>query len=431
MNRKTSEALYEEALKYIPGGVNSPVRAFQSVGACPVFAARAKGSRLVDVDGNSYLDYITSWGPLVMGHCPDFIQQDLQKAAQYGISFGLATAVEVEMAKTVVESYPSIDMVRMVNSGTEATMSAVRASRGYTGRDKVVKFEGCYHGHSDGMLVGSGSGALTFSTPTSPGVPRAVVQDTLLCTYNDLDSVREAFRRYPGQIAAVILEPVAANMGVVLPVPGFLEGLRELTLAEGAVLIFDEVITGFRLALGGAAEYFGVEPDMACFGKIIGAGLPVGAYGGKREIMELVSPAGPVYQAGTLSGNPLAMSLGLSMLKKLRAEPETYEKLSSLARRLAEGLRAHLKEAGLSYTVTQIGSLVCLFFTEGEIKSYEGVKKCDTQQFSRYHKAMLDQGILTAPSQFEAMFISAAHTREDIDFTLECSRKAFRSLLGK
>ena len=428
MEFRKSAALFDEAVQVIPGGVNSPVRAFGSVGTHPIFVERAQGSKLWDRDGNCYIDYITSWGPMILGHCPELIGETIGRVARYGTSFGLPTAVEVEMAKEVVSAYPAIDMVRMVNSGTEATMSAIRVARGYTGRDKVIKFEGCYHGHSDGLLVSAGSGALTFNVPTSPGVPAAVVQDTIVCRYNDLEDVKAAFARYPGQIAAVILEPVAANMGVVPPERAFLQGLRELTRQEGTVLIFDEVITGFRLGLDGASGLYGIQPDMACFGKIIGAGLPVGAYGGRREMMKMVSPAGPVYQAGTLSGNPLAMSLGLEMLRELKAHPEIYRQLDAKAARLEAGFAKNLEDLELPYTLTRVGSLLCLFFTEGPVRSYDQVKACDTRSFSVYFNSMLRQGILLAPSQFEAMFVSAAHTDEDLERTIAANRVALQAV---
>ncbi len=427
MGTEKSAALFEEALRYIPGGVNSPVRAFRSVGTHPIFVDRAQGSKLWDCDGNCYIDYITSWGPMILGHCPEQIGQTISRVASKGTSFGLPTSVEVEMAREVTQAYPAIDMVRMVNSGTEATMSAIRVARGYTHRDKIIKFEGCYHGHNDGMLVSCGSGALTFQVPTSPGVPAAVVQDTIVCRYNDLQDVEAAFARYPGQIAGVIVEPVAANMGVVPPKEGFLQGLRQLTAENGAVLIFDEVITGFRLGLGGASQRYGVAPDMACFGKIIGAGLPVGAYGGRREIMEMVSPAGPVYQAGTLSGNPLAMSLGLEMLRELKAHPEIYTRLEEKAACLEAGFAQNIAQVGLPCTLTRVGSLLCLFFTEGPVEGYDQVRHSDTKKFAAYFASMLAQGVLIAPSQFEAMFVSAAHTQEDLEHTIAANRIALEA----
>ncbi len=424
MNREKSREAYEKACRLLPGGVNSPVRAFQSVGVPPVFVQRAKGSHVWDIDGNKYIDYIGSWGPMILGHSPDFLQEDALEAIGRGISYGLPTTLEVEMAELITSAYPAAEMVRMVNSGTEATMSAIRLARGCTGRDKFIKFEGCYHGHSDCLLVKSGSGTLTYGTPTSPGVPADVVKHTLVCRYNSLDSVEEAFAANPGQVAAVIVEPVAGNMGVVPSAPGFLQGLRDICTREGAVLIFDEVITGFRLAFGGASERYGVRPDLVCFGKIIGAGMPVGAYGGRRELMEYVSPAGPVYQAGTLSGNPLAMFMGLKQLRWLESHRQVYGQLEDSAAYLEQGIRAALGRLGLDFCVNRAGSLLSLFFTHGPVKSYDDVKRSNLEQFGRYFRALLEQGILAAPAQFEAMFVSAAHTREELDTTLAAMEAA-------
>jgi len=430
MKREHSEAIYEQALKYIPGGVNSPVRAFKSVGLNPIFIDHAKGSRIYDVDGNAYLDYICSWGPLMLGHSPEEIVSGVEEAVRKGTSYGIPTAIEVEVAQLIVEAYPAIDQVRMVNSGTEATMSALRVARAYTKRNKILKFEGCYHGHSDALLVKSGSGTLTYGVPTSPGVPADVVKDTLVAPYNDLEALETIFKKQGHEIAAVIVETVAGNMGVIAGTQPFLQLMRELTARYGAVLIFDEVITGFRLDYQSSVGYFGIEPDMACFGKIIGAGLPVGAYGGKKQIMELVSPVGPVYQAGTLSGNPLAMTLGKKHLEILRDCPEIYQDLERKANKLAKGLRLTLEKLNLDYTVNQVGSLVCLFFAKGPIKNYDDVVKCNISLFNKYFQCLLEKGILLAPTQFEAMFLSHAHSDEDIDFTIKCCAEALREAHG-
>ena len=419
-----SKAAFEKACKVIPGGVNSPVRAFQSVGGDPIFIDHAKGSHIVDIDGNEYIDYICSWGPFVLGHSHPMMAQGALEAIERGISYGLPTQIETEMAELICSAYKSAEMVRMVNSGTEATMSAIRGARGYTGKDKIIKFEGCYHGHSDCLLVKSGSGALTFGMPTSPGVPVGVVKNTLVCRYNDLDSVRETVQANKGEIAAIILEPIAGNMGVIAPRPGFLQGLRTLCDENGIVLIFDEVISGFRVAFGGAAELYGVCPDMVCFGKIIGSGLPVGAYAGKKEIMSMISPKGPVYQAGTLSGNPLAMFMGLKLLTYLKEHREVYKKVEEYGAKLEAGMRKLLVKHGLHYQIHRVGSLLCLFFTEQEISSYDDVKTCDTNKFLKYFQSMLEQGILLAPSQFEAMFVSAVHTEEDLEKTLRAMDNA-------
>lgn len=424
MKHEKSKALYEEAVNYIPGGVNSPVRAFKAVGLEPIFADHGEGSHLTDVDGNTYIDYICSWGPLLLGHSPKAIVEGIENVVAKGTSYGLPTAIEVEMAKLLIEAYPAIDKVRMVNSGTEATMSALRVARGYTGRNKILKFEGCYHGHSDALLVQSGSGTLTYGIPTSPGVPADVVKHTLVARYNDIESVKALFEANKGEIAAVIVEPIAGNMGVIEGKKDFLEGLRQLCSQEGTVLIFDEVITGFRIAYGSAPEYFGVKPDMVCFGKIIGAGLPVGAYGGKAEIMNQVSPVGPVYQAGTLSGNPLAMYMGKKNIEFLKAHQEIYPMLTKKAARLQEGFQKNLEKLDLPFTVNRGCPLVCLFFAEGPIENYEQVKKCDTELFTIYYKEMLTRGILLPPAQFEGLFISAAHSDEEIDFTIKANCEA-------
>lgn len=427
--RKNEKSLkiYEEATKYIPGGVNSPVRAFKSVGLDPVFIDRAEGCKIYDVDGNEYIDYICSWGPLMLGHSPKEIVDGIEEVVKKGTSYGVPTAIEVDMAKLIVEAYPAIDQVRMVNSGTEATMSALRVARAYTGRNKILKFEGCYHGHSDALLVKSGSGTITYGVPTSPGVPEDVVKDTLVTRYNDIEATKTMFEKHGNEIAAVILETVAGNMGVVPGKKEFIQFLRDITKEYGTVLIFDEVITGFRLAYNSSVGYYGIEPDMACFGKIIGAGLPVGAYGGKKEIMDMVSPVGPVYQAGTLSGNPLAMYMGKKNLEILRDRPEIYSELERKATKLEEGLRANVEKLGLNYTVNRAGSLVCLFFAEGPINNYDDVTKCNVPMFNRYFEELLNRGILLAPTQFEAMFLSNAHTDEIIDETIKASYEALKA----
>lgn len=420
-----SEKIFEEAVRFIPGGVNSPVRAFGSIGSTPRMIARASGANMWDEDGNEYIDFIGSWGPMILGHSHTQVLEAVIDACAKGLSFGAATKIEVEMAKLICDSISSIDMIRMVNSGTEAVMSAIRAARGFTGRDKIIKFTGCYHGHSDGLLVKAGSGAMTSGIPDSAGVPAGCTKDTLTAAYNDLDSVDELFRQFPEEIACVIVEPVAANMGVVLPEAGFLEGLRYLCTRYGALLIFDEVITGFRLAFGGAQEYFGVRPDLTTYGKIIGAGMPVGAYGGRREIMEMVAPVGPVYQAGTLSGNPIAMAAGIEMLTILKENPSIYTGIRETGEYLFNGIQAILDETGAPCTVNHVSSLGNIFFTPDPVVDYTSAQKSDTAAFGRYFHYMLDNGVHLGPSQFEAMFVSAAHTREDIDQTLELIRKYF------
>ena len=429
MNHKKSEELYKEAVKYIPGGVNSPVRSFNSVGISPIFAKKAHGSKITDVDGNEYIDYICSWGPLMLGHSNEEISKGMEEVVSNGISFGLATEIEVEMAKMIVEAYPAIDQVRMVNSGTEATMSALRVARGYTGRNKILKFEGCYHGHSDGLLVKSGSGTITFGVPTSPGVPTDILKNTLVCRYNYIEDVKRTFEEHGQDIAAVIVETVGGNMGLVPGKKEFIEFLRQVCDEYKTVLIFDEVITGFRLAYDSSIGYFGIKPDMVCFGKIIGSGMPVGAYGGKKEIMQVVSPVGPVYQAGTLSGNPLAMYLGKRNLEVLRDNPQIYKELDRKGAMLEEGIKNNLKELGLNYTVNRAGSLVCLFFTEGPVQNYDDAIKCDIEKYNLYFKEMLERGVLIGPSQFEAMFLSNAHSDEDIEFTIKANYEALKNLL--
>ena len=420
-----SEELFDRAVKVIPGGVNSPVRAYGAIGIAPRFIDRADGCHIYDVDGKEYVDYIDSWGPMILGHNFPEVKESVLKACEKGLSFGCATAIEVEMAEFICDHIPHVDMVRMVNSGTEAVMSAVRVARGFTGKNKIIKFAGCYHGHSDAMLVSAGSGVMTSGVPDSAGVPKGCTEDTMTAVYNDLDSVRALMEQADGQTAAVIVEAVGANMGVVPPKKGFVEGLRKLCDEYGALLIFDEVITGFRLAFGGAAEYFGVTPDLVTYGKIIGAGMPVGAYGGRREIMELVSPVGKVYQAGTLSGNPIAMAAGLTQLKYLYEHQEIYKDLEKKGKRLYGGMEKILAEKNLPYHINHVSSLGSLFFTEQEVVDYTSAKSSDTKAFSEYFKGMLAQGIHMAPSQFEAMFLSVAHTDEIIDQTLEAVRNYF------
>ncbi len=423
-----SEELFQRAVKVMPGGVNSPVRAFGSVGTTPRFIKEAQGPYLYDEDENRYVDFIGSWGPMILGHGSQEVLERVAEACRRGLSFGAATAAEVEMAELVCGLIPSVEMVRMVNSGTEAVMSAIRLARGYTGRNKIIKFTGCYHGHSDGLLVKAGSGAMTSGIPDSIGVPVGCTQDTLSADYNSLDSVKEHFERCGEEIAAVIVEPVAANMGVVPPLPGFLEGLRSLCSQYGALLIFDEVITGFRLGIDGAQGYYHVTPDLTTFGKIIGGGMPVGAYGGKREIMEMVAPSGGVYQAGTLSGNPVAMAAGIAQLTILKNHPEYYTSLHEKADSFYGKMQEILKDRGLPYRVNHVGSLGCLYFTEQEVTNYESAKTSDTGAFADYCNYMLEHGIYLAPSQFEAMFLSLAHTEELLNETLRMVEQYFAGL---
>lgn len=411
-----SKELFEEAKKHIPGGVNSPVRAFRAVGRTPRFIASAHGSRIVDVDGNELIDYVCSWGPGILGHAHPRVIEKVTEACRDGLTFGAPTEREVRLAELIAELVPSMEVSRLVSSGTEAVMSAIRVARGFTGRDKIVKFKGCYHGHSDGLLVKAGSAALTSSVPDSAGVPADYTKNTLVALYNDPTSVEALFTANPKEIAAVVVEPVAANMGVVLPEPGFLPFLREITRQYGALLIFDEVITGFRLGLGGAQEYYGVTPDLTTLGKIVGGGMPMGAYGGKREIMDMVSPMGPVYQAGTLSGNPVATAAGLETLRILKEDPGVYERLEKKARKLADTVQ---NAAGGTVWVNQIGSLLSIFFTDCNVVDYESAVSSDTARYKTYFGQVLDRGIYVAPSQFEAMFVSDAHTEEDIEFTCQ------------
>lgn len=421
----TSHKLFSEAEQYIPGGVNSPVRAWRAVGGRPLFIQRGRGCRVIDVDGQEYIDYVCSWGPLVAGHAHPQVTAAVEDTLKRGTSFGAPTAKEVELAKFIVESVPSIEKVRLTSSGTEATMTALRLARAYTGRTKIVKFAGCYHGHSDALLVRAGSGALTLSQPDSLGVPEAVASQTWVADYNDLQSVERYLRAEP--VAAVIVEPVPGNMGVVLPDPGFLSGLRELTRAHGTVLIFDEVMTGFRLARGGAQELYRVEPDLTCLAKVVGGGLPLAAVGGKREIMDLLAPLGPVYQAGTLSGNPLAVTAGLETLK-IVCRPGGYERLQELGTSLAEGLRAAIRETGIPACVNQIGSMFTVFFGVEAVRDYATAIRSDTQMFARYFQGMIERGIYLPPSQFEAAFLSLMHTEGEIAETLRAAREVFRSL---
>ena len=414
-----SELLFEEAVQYIPGGVNSPVRAYGSVGMTPRFMKRADGPYIFDVDGNKYIDYICSWGPKILGHNNQEVLRQVVNACENGMSFGAATEIEVQIAKFICNSIPHVEMIRMVNSGTEAVMSAIRAARGFTGRDKIIKFAGCYHGHSDAMLVSAGSGVMTAGVPDSLGVTRGATADTLTAVYNDLESVEYLLQANKDQVAAIIVEPVAANMGVVLPKPGFLEGLRQLCDESGALLIFDEVITGFRLAFGGAAEYFGVRPDMVTYGKIIGGGMPVGAYGGRKDVMSVVSPAGKVYQAGTLSGNPIAMAAGMTQLQILHDNQEKYKELERLGEKLYGGMEKLIGQYHLPYSMNYVGSLGSLFFTKEPVTDYTSAKTADTKVFAQYFAYMLGHGIHLASSQFEAMFLSCMHDDTIIERTLE------------
>jgi len=422
-----SELLFEEAKKYIPGGVNSPVRAFKAVGGTPPFIASALGSKIYDVDGKEYIDYVSSWGPMIVGHQHPQVIEALQKALTKGLSYGAPTEAEIELARMIVEAVPSIEMVRMVNSGTEATMSVIRLARGYTGRDKIIKFSGCYHGHGDFLLVKAGSGATTLGIPDSKGVPDDFARNTITLPFNNLDAVKRAVKAEASKIAAIIVEPVPGNMGVVLPQEGFLRGLRDLCHETGIVLIFDEVMSGFRVAWGGAQSLYGVIPDMTCLGKVIGGGLPVGAFGGKKEIMENLAPLGPVYQAGTLSGNPLAVTAGLETLKIL-AQPGTYETLGKSADYLVEDAKKLAQKTGVKTHISRVGSMFTLFFASQEVIDYDTALKSDTAAFSRYFHLMLKGGIYLAPSQFEANFISLAHSQENLNKTLEVMAKTFKEL---
>ncbi len=419
-----SEAAFRAARDVMPGGVSSPVRAFGAVGGVPRFIAKGAGAVLTDLDGNSYTDYVGSWGPLILGHADERVVAAINKAAAKGCSFGAPTEAEIRLAELVIARVPGIEMVRFVNSGTEATMSAVRLARGFTGRDAVVKFEGCYHGHVDALLVNAGSGLLTFGIPSSPGVPGAVTADTLVLPYNNLIPAKELFAEHGKRIAAVLVEPIAGNMGCVPPAEGFLAGLRSLCDQHGALLVFDEVMTGFRVAPGGAQQLYGVQPDLTCLGKVLGGGLPMAAYGGRREIMEQVSPLGPVYQAGTLSGNPLATAAGIATLEAL-AEPDVYETLEARSARLAEGLSEAAQAAGVRVYHTRVGSMLCVFFTEGPVTDHASAVRSDTKAYARYFHAMLERGVYLAPSQYECMFVSLAHTDELIESTIQAADEAF------
>ncbi len=429
MSIKKSQKLFTEAKKYIPGGVNSPVRAFKSVGGIPLFISRGEGARFWDVDGKEYLDYIGSWGPHLFGHNPSFIKEALLEALENGTSFGAPTELEVKMAEIITSLVPSVEKVRMVNSGTEATMSAVRTARGYTGKDKFIKFEGCYHGHADYFLIKAGSGALTLGVPTSPGVTNGNASDTLLADYNDINSVKKITRANKNEIAAIIIEPIAGNMGVVKANDEFIKELRAICYEEKIVLIFDEVMSGFRVTAGGAQEFFGVNPDLSTFGKIIGGGLPVGAFGGKEEIMEQLAPNGPIYQAGTLSGNPLAMAAGYSALKHINEHPGIYDELEEKSTYLEKGFKENLKSIGKKYAMNRVGSMMCMFFTEEPVYNFNDAVKSDTEMYAKYFHEMLKRGIYLAPAQFEALFVSTAHTNSDLDKTIKAHKESLEALL--
>ncbi|MBD3860410.1 glutamate-1-semialdehyde 2,1-aminomutase [Bacillus sp. 28A-2] len=423
---ENSKQAFKEAQQLMPGGVNSPVRAFKSVNTDPIFMERGKGSKIYDIDGNEYIDYVLSWGPLILGHTNDRVVESIQRVAEYGTSFGASTLVENELAKLVTERVPSIEVIRMVSSGTEATMSALRLARGFTGRNKIVKFEGCYHGHGDSLLIKAGSGVATLGLPDSPGVPEGTASNTITVPYNDLESIQVAFQEFGDDIAGVIVEPVAGNMGVVPPQEGFLQGLRDITEQYGSLLIFDEVMTGFRVDYHCAQGYFGVKPDLTCLGKVIGGGLPVGAYGGRADIMRQIAPSGPIYQAGTLSGNPLAMTAGLETLKQLT--PESYEEFRRKGDRLEEGISKAAKAHGIPLTFNRAGSMIGFFFTNEEVMNYDKAKTADLALFAEFYKEMADHGIFLPPSQFEGLFLSTAHTDEDIEYTIETVEKVFQKL---
>ncbi|NPC93558.1 glutamate-1-semialdehyde 2,1-aminomutase [Bacillus sp. WMMC1349] len=421
-----SKAAFAKAKQVMPGGVNSPVRAFKSVNMDPIFMERGIGSKIYDIDGNEYIDYVLSWGPLILGHCNENVISAVQKTAQFGTSFGTPTEIETKLAELVIERVPSIEIVRMVSSGTEATMSALRLARGYTGRNKIVKFEGCYHGHGDSLLIKAGSGVATLGLPDSPGVPESVAKNTITVPYNDLESIKLVFEEFGEDIAGIIVEPVAGNMGVVPPVKGFLEGLRELTESYGSLLIFDEVMTGFRVDYRCAQSYFGVTPDLTCLGKVIGGGLPVGAYGGKAEIMAKVAPSGSIYQAGTLSGNPLAMTAGLETLKQLT--PDTYREFSRKADRLETGISEAARKNRIPYTFNRAGSMLGFFFTNEPVINYDTAKQSDLNLFANYYKGMADEGVFLPPSQYEGLFLSTAHTDEDIEHTITAVERVFSKI---
>lgn len=430
LNQEKSKALFGKAQNYIPGGVNSPVRAFKAVGGDPLFIKSAKGAYMYDEDGNKFIDMINSWGPMILGHAHEAVENAVKKALTHSLSFGAPTAMEVAMAELITDLIPSIEKVRMVNSGTEATMSAIRLARGFTGRDKIIKFEGCYHGHGDSFLIAAGSGAVTMGEPDSPGVTQGTAQDTLTAPFNDLEAVQRLVENNLRNIAAIIIEPVAGNMGCVLPQKDFLEGLRILCDKNGIVLIFDEVMTGFRLSLGGAQEALNVRPDLTTLGKIIGGGMPVGAYGGKQEIMDYISPVGPVYQAGTLSGNPIAMAAGYAMLSYLKDHPETYTQLETISNKIVDGIRENLKKLNLDYTINHFGSMFSLFFINSQVNNFEEAKRSDTALFGRYFRAMLEEGVYLAPSQFETLFVSSALSDEDIDHIVQANYASLKKVLG-
>lgn len=430
MHKKYNQsiALYKEALKRIPGGVNSPVRAFKSVKINPIYITKGHGSKVTDVDGNQYIDYLGSWGPLILGHSHPKVVKAVQQAAEKGLAFGVPTELETQMAELIIERMPSVEMVRMVNSGTEATMSALRLARAYTGKKKVLKFDGCYHGHGDSFLIKAGSGVATLGLPDSPGVPEHLAQHTLVAPYNNIEAVKKTFNEHGEDIAAIILEPIAGNMGVVPPQRGFLKELRDLTRKAGALLILDEVMTGFRVAYHSGQGLYHLDPDLTTMGKIIGGGLPVGAYGGKREVMEMIAPVGPVYQAGTLSGNPLAMTAGFTTLSEM--VPASYDTLEEMGKRIEEGFRKNAEEVGIPHHINRIGSMISIFFTEDKVTNYDKAKTSDTERFALYFQLMLEQGIFIPPSQFEGMFLSMAHTDEDIERTIEANRRALHSLVA-
>ena len=429
MNTQKSESLFEEAKKFIPGGVNSPVRAFKSVGGNPLFIKEGDGSKFTDADGNKYIDYIGSWGPHLFGHNPPFIIDALKEAIEKGTSFGAPTEIEIKMAEIITELVPSVEKVRMVNSGTEATMSAVRAARGYTGREKFIKFEGCYHGHADHFLIKAGSGALTLGVPTSPGVTKGNAADTLSAQFNNIDSIKELITKNKNEIAAVIIEPIAGNMGVIKSDANFIGDLRAICDEEGIVLIFDEVMTGFRVAQGGAQEVLGITPDLSTFGKVIGGGLPVGAFGGRADIMDKISPVGPIYQAGTLSGNPLAMTAGYAALNHIKQNPELYTLLEEKSSYLEKGFADNLQKIGKNYSMTRVGSMMCMFFTEEPVMDFNTAVKSDTKLYGEYFHKMLQKGIYLAPAQFEALFVSTAHTKDDLDATIKAHYESLIEIL--
>lgn len=427
METKKSKILFNKAIELMPGGVNSPVRAFKAVGGSPLFISKAKGSKIYDVDGNEYIDFVLSWGPMILGHSHPTVIKSLKSAIEKGTSYGAPTPLEIELAKMIINAYPSIEKVRMVNSGTEATMSAIRVSRGFTKRDKIIKFEGCYHGHADGLLVRAGSGATTFGVPDSPGVPNSYAKNTITLPFNNEKIFKNVIRKDWKSIACVIIEPVVGNMGCVLPKPGFLDTIREETEKYGIILIFDEVMTGFRVSYGGAQAYYGIKPDLTCLGKVIGGGLPVGAYGGRKDIMSIVAPEGPVYQAGTLSGNPIAMTAGIETLKIL-SKKDTYKKLESTMEHLEDGLKDAAKKSEVKTKFYRAGTMFCTYFTDKDVIDYKTAKTSDTEKFSRFFIDMLNNGIYLAPSQFEAGFISTAHTKIDIDKTIKAAYNSFKKL---